>query len=783
VTRSRIALTTLCAALLAGAALWAAPAVAKDRLYWTPSSYVPPGHYNGGEPRTPQDKNHIYFANTDGSGEIRELSTRGATVNKPRSLAIDPVAGRVYWANIGAQTISFARLDGSGGGDLFPTGNGNDALLSFALDRAGGRFYWANYDASFNESYLVYRSLDGTTSGTVPTSGAIIDRPLGLAVDSKAGRIYWANYSAAPISYARLDRTGGDDLATSDDPNHQYSGFGLALDPVAGRAYWLHPFWIAASGQDTSTVSWANLDNSGGDYIHAGPRYIPPLTDFPYEGGLAIDRGGGQILWPLADYGMFASKQLGGDGVAVLPIASNGDSVALLKAPIATAKPTVTRAAGHPSTLTCSPGSWASDLPGTGVYGEREGPLRYSWTRHQNPVPGGTRATFTPRVAGDYRCSVTAANAADATTQTSAPFVVAGGSARAAAKRPSRRSAPARLSTAATKLPNLEVAAASDPTPPPTFEAVAVANVGGVRASASQVGFFLSRDRRRGSGDVKLGVRISFDAIASGKHTTRSKRVGVPAGTRSGFYYLIACADIARKVSESNERDNCRATKFPLWVPGPQPNALPTAVLETAAECNNGAFSAASVPYCHRPGPTWTFRATHSSDPERRLASWRVDFGDGTSKTGAFAAAPPSAVVHRYTTAGFYRVVLTVTDRAGRTAHDVAFILATPTAYLEFKNDDCPTDWSHSPSYSCPSGNWHFRASGSSAIDGITGWKLVFGDGSVTTFTSPPSDYPDGMGHTYTCNGTYTAKLTITDGLGVSAVDTKRITISNWYTC
>ena len=48
-------------------------------------------------------------------------------MNQPAGVAIDAAAGKIYWANAGpgttdANTISWAKLDGSGGGDLKTTG-------------------------------------------------------------------------------------------------------------------------------------------------------------------------------------------------------------------------------------------------------------------------------------------------------------------------------------------------------------------------------------------------------------------------------------------------------------------------------------------------------------------------------------------------------------------------------------------------------------------------------------------------------------------------------------
>ena len=83
------------------------------------------------------NNNTISFANLDGSGAGGQLSTAGATVNSPIGVAIDPAAGMIYWANIGDDTISFAKLDGSGGGGQLSTAGATvNSPFSLALLRA-----------------------------------------------------------------------------------------------------------------------------------------------------------------------------------------------------------------------------------------------------------------------------------------------------------------------------------------------------------------------------------------------------------------------------------------------------------------------------------------------------------------------------------------------------------------------------------------------------------------------------------------------------------------------
>jgi hypothetical protein len=75
---------------------------------------------------------------------------------------------------------------------------------------------------------------------------------------------------------------------------------------------------------------------------------------------------------------------------------------------------------------------------------------------------------------------------------------------------------------------------------------------------------------------------------------------------------------------------------------------------------------------------TFDFRGTNSSDADSDIASWSMDFGDGTSATGSWSANPPLDVTHSYaldvfggTQCGSHCVItLTVTDSAGHTDTD-----------------------------------------------------------------------------------------------------------------
>ena len=88
--------------------------------------------------------------------------------------------------------------------------------------------------------------------------GALVGTAVALATSvSAAGaadRIYWANFVNDTISYANLDGSGGDVLntagATITDPT------GVSWTRPRGRIYW--------SNHASNKISYANLDDSGG---------------------------------------------------------------------------------------------------------------------------------------------------------------------------------------------------------------------------------------------------------------------------------------------------------------------------------------------------------------------------------------------------------------------------------------------------------------------------------------------------------------------------------------
>jgi len=374
-------------ACLVASLLLAAGAQAAGRVYWTNYS-----------------NDTLSFANLDGSGG-GQVTTTGATASGPRGLAIDSAAGRVYWINESDPKISFADLDGSTRGHLAGATTGGASGL--AIDPAAGRVYWAD------GSTIEFARLDGTGGGTLNTTGATVNGAAGVAIDPVGGLIWWANTTGNKISFARLDGTGGGDLptgaATVSVPE------GVALDLAGGRIWWPNQ-----GAQER--ISYANLDGSGGGDLATGAATIASPV------GVALDPQAGRIYWSnwLTPGISFANIDgSGGGDLAIAGTTPDGPNhLALLLAPVAASAPVVNGGSTPGSTLACSTGGWAGDLLGASLY---RGPFSFAfqWTLDGADIAGATDASYTAFGTGEHRCRVAASNAVGSTSQVSGGHVIA----------------------------------------------------------------------------------------------------------------------------------------------------------------------------------------------------------------------------------------------------------------------------------------------------------------------------------------------------------------------
>jgi hypothetical protein len=118
-----------------------------------------------------------------------------------------------------------------------------------------------------------------------------------------------------------------------------------------------------------------------------------------------------------------------------------------------------------------------------------------------------------------------------------------------------------------------------------------VVNDGAKRAGRAKVGFFLSQNARRDGGDASAG-RQWMPAIGSDRRRSMTAML-FATDIAPGTYRLLACADVTRRVRETNEGNNCRATAgFPVGgaqAPQPQPQPQP----QPAGPCTESGWRSA----------------------------------------------------------------------------------------------------------------------------------------------------------------------------------------------
>jgi hypothetical protein len=369
-------------AVLCAAAALPAVAGASDRLLW--------GNEN---------VSSISFANLDGSGG-GDLTNNTEFVT---GLAIDSATGRLYYTNE-TGSINFLDLNGGPGGSL----NTGSATVKnpdgLAIDPVLRKIFWAN---NVSPGQISFANLDGGGGGDLNTSGATMDDPAGVTVDTVSGRVYWANYLGSTISFANADNSGGGgDLQT---PGVSPAGpAGVAIDEATRTIY-----WTETGGTD---IGHARLDGSGGDDL---PTPGAPVSA-PY--GLAIDSAAGKVYWANNSNSIEVASLAGSGGG---PLSTSGASLdgpefpILQKTPTGTGAPAISGGSKVGSTLTCSQGSWAPDLFGALLY---RAPIAFSfqWVRDGRDISGAAAASFTASKGGEYKCRVTGSNPAGSAAQTSA---------------------------------------------------------------------------------------------------------------------------------------------------------------------------------------------------------------------------------------------------------------------------------------------------------------------------------------------------------------------------
>lgn len=379
------------AALLAVAGFVLAPAAhAQDRVYWT--------EVGGGSAG-------LSYAALDGSG--------GGALAFPTpktfafdGLTVDTAAGRFYWSD--QNTIESIAFDGTGQ-RIFDSGGvdtGSNHVLT--IDPEGRRLIWMR---SSNSAGVEVARLDGTGGGPLMVPGMTIPFAEGLVFDPPSQRIYMSSRAfpaIAPITFATIDGSAGGMLPIEGREPEA----GPVIDHATGRIYWF----------SEGKIQSANLDGSA---LATAPTGLATIAE---PEGMAIDEVSGTVYWGNRKAHALSFARLDGSGGGQVNIGGalpgNPIQPVLLVAPRSGAAPVVTGTAAPGATLSCA-AQWAPDQPQANLF-DAPASVAYRWTRDGAPIGGADGQALTVPAAGSaYACTVTATNVAGSTTVASAPLAVA----------------------------------------------------------------------------------------------------------------------------------------------------------------------------------------------------------------------------------------------------------------------------------------------------------------------------------------------------------------------
>uniref|UniRef100_A0A663N6E5 Prolow-density lipoprotein receptor-related protein 1 n=1 Tax=Athene cunicularia TaxID=194338 RepID=A0A663N6E5_ATHCN len=143
--------------------------------------------------------NKIYWTNWH-TGRISYRDLPGARCEMPRGIAIDWVAGNIYWTDSGRDVIEVAQMKGENRKTLIS--GMIDEPHAIVVDPLRGTMYWSDWG---NHPKIETAAMDGTLRETLVQDN--IQWPTGLAVDYHNERLYWADAKLSVIGSIRLNGT------------------------------------------------------------------------------------------------------------------------------------------------------------------------------------------------------------------------------------------------------------------------------------------------------------------------------------------------------------------------------------------------------------------------------------------------------------------------------------------------------------------------------------------------------------------------------------------------
>uniref|UniRef100_A0AAX7UXR8 EGF-like domain-containing protein n=1 Tax=Astatotilapia calliptera TaxID=8154 RepID=A0AAX7UXR8_ASTCA len=170
--------------------------VKTNRIYWTNwhtgriSSYDLPSSSSSPNSNNNRDRRQ---------SDSRITSLEIPDLKMPRGIAVDWVAGNLYWTDSGRDVIEVAQISGGRHRKTLISGM-IDEPHAIVVDPQRGKMYWADWG---NHPKIETAAMDGTMRETLVEEN--IQWPTGLAVDYFNERLYWADAKLSVICSVKLN--------------------------------------------------------------------------------------------------------------------------------------------------------------------------------------------------------------------------------------------------------------------------------------------------------------------------------------------------------------------------------------------------------------------------------------------------------------------------------------------------------------------------------------------------------------------------------------------------
>ncbi|XP_002738583.1 uncharacterized protein LOC100368490 [Saccoglossus kowalevskii] len=186
--------------------------------------------------------NRKHIVQIDLSDEFNSKEILFTDLQSATALDVDVRKRKIYWTDIGAETINGASLDNKDGNFDVILDTNISIADGLVVDWVAGNIYWT--DTGRNTVNVV--SEDGQFRKTLFNHD--VDEPRALAVDPQEGLFYWSDWGSNRIERAGMDGSNRQTILSDDLgwPN------GISIDYISRKLYWVDA--------KLHTISYSDMD-------------------------------------------------------------------------------------------------------------------------------------------------------------------------------------------------------------------------------------------------------------------------------------------------------------------------------------------------------------------------------------------------------------------------------------------------------------------------------------------------------------------------------------------